>query len=347
MMNHQLFMRRCLDLALNGSGMVAPNPMVGALLVYEGQTVGEGWHMKFGAPHAEVNAVNSISDPSILPECTLYVSLEPCSHFGKTPPCSDLIISSGIKKVVVCNQDPNPLVSGRGISRLRKAGVEVTTGVLEAEGRELNRRFFLFHERKRPYIILKWAQSADGFLAPHPRKGKHGITWLSNPLSRSLTHVWRAEEASILVGSNTVINDNPRLNVRGLEGKDPVRIIFDPDLKCDTGKKVFGKGSRVMVFNHTKSETVKNVSYFAVPKGKRFLRTVMQSLYDNGIQSVLVEGGALTLNSFIRENLWDEARVFRTPISLKSGIQAPELPCHPVFSMPVLSDQLDFFMNQH
>lgn len=340
-------MQRCLELALNGSGQVAPNPMVGAVLVHDEKIVGEGWHMKYGGPHAEVNAVNNISDPSLLPECTLYVSLEPCSHFGKTPPCSDLIINAGIRKVVICNTDPNPLVSGKGITRLRKAGIDVTTGVLQKEGEILNRRFFLFHERKRPYVVLKWAQSSDGFLAPHPDKGKKGITWLSNPLSRSLTHVWRAEEASILVGSNTVVNDDPRLNVRGIAGNDPVRIIIDPDLICSKGKKVFSSGTSVFVFNHTKTETVRNVSYHAIPKGKQFLKTVMQSLYEKGIQSVLVEGGAFTLNSFIKENLWDEARVFRTGVTLGNGIQAPELPFIPDFSMRVLSDQLDHFTNQH
>ena len=345
-MNHQLYMRRCLDLALNGSGYVAPNPMVGAVLVYEGRIISEGWHMKFGGPHAEVNAIRNLRDPSLLPKCTLYVSLEPCSHFGKTPPCSDLIIASGIKKVVVCNADPNPLVSGRGIAKLKAAGIEVSKGVLDEEGKHLNRRFFIFHQRKRPYIILKWAQSADGLLAPFPRKNSTGITWLSHPLSRNLTHNWRAEEASILVGANTVQNDNPQLTVRGLAGNNPVRIIMDPDLICDTRKKVFSGSGRVIIFNNKKSATVKNATYIAITQSKYFLKSAMQYLYDNGIQSVFAEGGAFTLKSFIKDNLWDEARVFRTPAELSEGIEAPKMDSSPQFTTTVLTDQLDYYFNK-
>jgi len=344
-MNHQLYMRRCFDLALNGSGFVAPNPLVGSVLVHDGRIVSEGWHAHYGGPHAEVHAISNLADRSLLPGCTLYVNLEPCNHFGKTPPCTDLILSSGIRKVVIANTDPNPLVSGKGIQKLKAAGIEVTAGILIEDGRNLNKRFFTFHEKQRPFIILKWAESADRLIAPLPENGKKGVTWLSNTLSRKLTHIWRSEESSILVGSNTVMNDNPRLTVRGFKAKNPVRIVIDPDLNCDPGSHVFAGKEKVIVFNHLKNDQIRNVSYVSVPRRGSMIKYAMNRLFENGIQSVFVEGGSFTIQSFIEENLWDEARVFRTPVMLNDGISAPVLESAPNQTFSVLTDQLDFYIN--
>lgn len=331
-----------MELARAGSGNVAPNPLVGSILVRNNEVIAEGYHEYFGGPHAEVNAISKITDPGIFKECTLYVNLEPCSHFGKTPPCSTLIIQKEIPRVVISNRDPNPAVNGKGMSMLRAAGIEVIDGVLEADGLELNKRFFTGQVHQRPYIILKWAQSSDGFLAP---ENNGGITWISNPSSRLLVHKWRSEEQAILIGRNTATTDNPRLNVRGFEGTHPIRIVLDPLLRLPSTLHVFNNVSKTIIFNHSKNSISGNIEYVKVPSGKKFIATILNELHQRSVQSLIVEGGAITLKSFIAAGMWDEMRVFTGDITIKNGINAPELPLIPFEQVRVDSDLLSVYRN--
>ncbi len=324
-MRDELYMNRCFQLALLGSGNVAPNPLVGAVLVHNEQIISEGFHAKYGGPHAEVMALNTVSDKQILENSTLYVSLEPCSHTGKTPPCTDLIIAKGIKNVVVSVTDPYPAVNGAGIKQLIDAGINVTNGILESEGKFINRRFITYLLKKRPYVILKWAQSADGFIAPHPSEKKGRVHWISNPASQLLVHRWRSEEQSILVGRKTITADNPFLNVREIEGNDPVKIIIDPNLTLDENFNIFKSPARTLIFNLKKSISAGNVMYVKIENSDNFIPEILDFLYAEKIQSILVEGGKYTLDKFISEGFWDEARVFTGSDSLGTGIQAPEI----------------------
>jgi diaminohydroxyphosphoribosylaminopyrimidine deaminase / 5-amino-6-(5-phosphoribosylamino)uracil reductase len=314
----EFFMQRVFQLAANAKGNVSPNPLVGCVIVHNDLIIGEGFHKQYGGPHAEVNAVNSVTNESLLGESTIYVNLEPCSHFGKTPPCADLLIRHQVKKVVISNMDNNPKVAGEGIKKLRNAGIEVVTGILANEGKELNKRFFTFMEKQRPYIILKWAQTADGFIAQENYDSK----WISNEYSRQLVHKWRAEEDAILVGRVTVAHDNPSLNVREWTGKNPVRIVIDRFLKLDEKLKVFDGTQKTLCYNLLKHEERTNLSLLRVDENN-FTANVLSSLWKNQIQSIIVEGGATTLKIFLENNQWDEVRVFKSPRTFQKGIPAP------------------------
>jgi diaminohydroxyphosphoribosylaminopyrimidine deaminase/5-amino-6-(5-phosphoribosylamino)uracil reductase len=316
----EFFMQRALELAVLGRGSVSPNPLVGAVIVYNGGIIGEGWHQKYGEAHAEVNAVNSVSDRSLLLESTVYVTLEPCSHFGKTPPCADMLVREQVKKVVVANLDTNPLVSGQGVKKLREAGIEVVTGILHEQGREINKRFFTFIEHRRPYIILKWAETSDGFIA----RKNYDSKWISHELSRQLVHKWRAEEDAVLVGMRTAQHDNPQLNVRDWSGRNPVRIVIDRYLKLNDSLHLFDGLQHTICYNLLKHEERHNLSFIRLSEND-FLQDLLRDLYKQKIQSVIVEGGAQILQSFIDADLWDEARVFVSSQTFQSGIAAPVL----------------------
>lgn len=318
--SHELFMKRAMELANNGRGYVSPNPLVGCVIVHDGTIIGEGWHKKYGEAHAEVNAIRSVNDKSLLKKSTLYVNLEPCSHVGKTPPCADLIIEHDVQKVVIANQDNNPLVGGMGIKKLRDAAVTVITDICVREGAELNKRFFTYMEKKRPYIILKWAETSDGFIA----RTDHNSRWISDEYSRQLVHKWRAEEDAVLVGSGTALHDNPNLNVRDWTGRNPVRIVIDRFLKLRTNQHLFTSEQKTLCYNTVKDESHENMTFVRLEK-EHFLEGLIQHLYSQQIQSVIVEGGARTLESFIENKMWDEARIFTSPQIFKAGIAAPRL----------------------
>lgn len=312
-------MHRALQLAEIGRGSVSPNPMVGCVIVHNDLIIGEGWHRKYGDWHAEVNAVNSVLDKSKLSESTVYVTLEPCSHFGKTPPCADLLVKHQVKKVVICNFDPFPLVAGKGIEKLQNAGIEVVTGVLEEQGSRLNARFFTVVEKKRPYIILKWAETADGFIAGE----NFEQIKISNALSHKLSHKWRSEEDAIMVGTNTALHDNPKLNVREWTGKNPTRIVLDKNHRLPQELHLFDNSVETIIISE------------------------VNEILKLKIQSLIVEGGTKLLQSFIDENLFDEIRVFRSKIQLKKGISAPVLPknVNLVEVKHLMGDELSFYMN--
>ena len=319
------YIRRCIELAKNGLGTTYPNPMVGSVIVYEDKIIGEGWHKKAGEPHAEVNAINSVKDKSLLNNATIYVSLEPCSHFGKTPPCCDLIIKNKIPNVVIGTVDPNEKVAGNGIKKLIEAGTHVTVGILEAECNELNKRFFTFHEKKRPYIILKWAESKDGFIAPLEKLEKKPV-WITNQYSRQLVHKWRSEEQAILVGTQTVIDDNPKLDVRDWTGNNPIRVVLDQNNRISNDSQIFDGQTKTIVFSKFKPTVEKeNIIFEVIDFEQNIATRIVQKLYQHQIQSVIIEGGRQTLQTFIDENLWDEARIFIGDIKIKEGIKAPTL----------------------
>lgn len=341
---HEFYIKRCIELAKNGLGTTYPNPLVGSVIVYDGKIIGEGWHRKAGEPHAEVNAVNSVKDKSLLTKATIYVSLEPCSHFGKTPPCSDLIINCKIPNVVIGTIDPNSKVAGAGYKRLIENGVIVTVGVLEKECQELNKRFFTFHTQKRPYIILKWAESQDGFLAPLTKEKKQPV-WISNSFSRQVVHKWRSEEQAILVGTTTVLQDNPKLDVRDWYGKNPIRIILDRTGKISEGHHVKDKKTKTIVITEQeKLVSCENLIFESIIFDNQLCQKIVAILYKYDIQSVIIEGGNQTLQSFIEANLWDEARVFIGNISLKKGVKAPILK-EENNSVRIKNDQLKLFLN--
>jgi diaminohydroxyphosphoribosylaminopyrimidine deaminase / 5-amino-6-(5-phosphoribosylamino)uracil reductase len=320
MINPQ-FMQRALQLARLGAGAVSPNPMVGCVIVHDGKIIGEGYHQKYGEAHAEVNAVNAVLDKSILSESEVYVTLEPCSHFGKTPPCADLLIKHQVKKVIVCSYDPNPLVAGQGIVKLRQAGIEVEVGLLEEEGRQLNKRFFTFIEKKRPYIILKWAESEDGFIA----KENYESVQISNLLSRRFVHKMRAEEDAIMVGTNTVRYDNPRLDTRFWTGKNPVRILIDKDLSLEKTLNVFDDSQQTICYT-TVVRSGTSSGIIEVPlRATAIEEFILQDLFQRKIQSVIIEGGTILLKSFIDLGLWDEAIILKSKMVLNEGIKSPQI----------------------
>jgi diaminohydroxyphosphoribosylaminopyrimidine deaminase / 5-amino-6-(5-phosphoribosylamino)uracil reductase len=314
------YMRRALELAVISQGHVSPNPMVGCVIVRDGIIIGDGWHKVYGQAHAEVNAVNSVVEKTSLEGSTVYVTLEPCSHFGKTPPCADMLIEKKVGRVVICNHDTNPLVGGKGMKKLQDAGIEVTSGVLENEGRDLNRRFFTYIEKQRPYIILKWAQTADGFIARENFDSK----WISNELSRILVHKWRSEEDAILVGSNTTLHDDPQLNVRDWSGRNPIRIVLDRHSKLPSTRKLFDGSQMTICYTENKNSKSHNLEFVKI-EDDDFINGVVKDLYQRKIQSVMVEGGSEILNAFIKKDLWDEARVFTAPINFEKGIKAPSI----------------------
>lgn len=316
-------MLRALQLAEIGRGQVSPNPMVGCVIVHNDQIIGEGWHQKYGSWHAEVNAVNSVQDPHKLSESTVYVTLEPCSHFGKTPPCADLLVKHQVKKVVICNDDPFPLVAGKGIEKLLNAGIEVEKGLLAEKGRELNKRFFTYVEKKRPYVILKWAETADGYIAGE----NYEPTKISNALSHKLAHKWRSEEDAIMVGTNTARYDNPKLNVREWQGaKNPIRVVIDRQLQLAQSLDLFDNTLETWILNELADKSEQKNTYIKLEFGESFIENVLSELYQRKIQSVYVEGGTALLQSFIEADLFDEIRVFRSPNQLFKGIVAPVIP---------------------
>ncbi|OEY73205.1 bifunctional diaminohydroxyphosphoribosylaminopyrimidine deaminase/5-amino-6-(5-phosphoribosylamino)uracil reductase RibD [Salegentibacter salarius] len=320
---HEKYIKRCIELAKNGLEATYPNPLVGSVIVHKDRIIGEGWHQKAGAPHAEVNAVNSVKDESLLKKSTIYVSLEPCSHFGKTPPCSDLIIAKGIKKVVIGTVDPFAEVAGRGIKKLMEAGCEVKVGVLEKECQKLNKRFFTFHQKKRPYIILKWAQTADGFIAPKIQEKREPV-WITNQYSKQLVHKWRSKEQAILVGTNTAIADNPKLNTRLWKGENPVRVVIDKELKIPQDSELFDGTIKTIVLTDNVRSSEDNLMFEKLDFQQNLPEQICEVLYRNNLQSVIIEGGAKTLQTFIDANLWDEARVFTGISEFHKGVKAPE-----------------------
>ena len=322
MKTHEYFIHKCISLARKGALDVSPNPMVGCVIVNDGEIIGKGYHKEFGKNHAEVNAINSVKDKSVLRNSILYVNLEPCCHHGKTPPCTDLIVKYNIPKVVIGCIDTFSKVSGKGIKKLKDNSVEVIYGILEKDCIELNKRFFCYHIKKRPYIILKWAKSKDNFIAPINQEKPF---WMTSEKSKKLVHSWRAEEDAILVGRKTVVADNPFLTVRKSKGKNPKRIIIDKELLLDIKSNVFDDQADTIVFNNIKSATIDKTTYLKADFNN-LNEDILNQLYNRNILSLIVEGGAITINSFIATNLYDEIRVFTADKFLKNGVNSPELP---------------------
>ena len=333
MHDDQKYMQRCLQLAANGIGATYPNPLVGSVIVYDGKIIGEGWHRKAGQAHAEVIAIASVADKALLPYSTLYVNLEPCSHYGKTPPCADLILEHRIPNVVVGSVDPNELVEGKGIQRLRDAGINVKVGVLQSDCLHLNRRFFTFHNKQRPYIILKWAQSSDGFIAPLSKDARAPV-WISNIYSRQLVHKWRSEEQAVLAGSQTVIDDNPRLTLRDWCGNNPIRIVIDRSRRISPKSYIFDTEAATLVFSGGPGRNEQMLS------SAGFCEGIVSYLFANSITSVIIEGGRQVLQAFIDAGLYDEARVFHGATALVDGIPAPIIPGSPIGRQFIEADQL-------
>lgn len=317
-------MSRCIELARLGQGNVSPNPMVGCVIVHAEKIIGEGFHRQYGGPHAEVNAIDAVDDKSLLKESTLYVSLEPCAHYGLTPPCSDLIIEKQIPRVVIGTVDPFAAVAGKGIEKLQKAGVEVISGILEKECLELNKRFFTYHQKQRPYIILKWAQTADGFIDTGRKPQDFGSpTWITGPLALTLVHKLRSEEDAILVGTNTAEKDNPSLTVRHWSGRNPLRAVIDLNQRLSPSLNLFDGIAKTLIFNKHKDETAGQNIWIRTGNQPEILHLVLNTLYQHKILSVIVEGGRLLLDSFIQAGLWDEMHVFTGNKFFGEGIRAP------------------------
>jgi len=326
-MNPEFFMRRALDLARLGSGRTSPNPMVGCVIEHNGLVIGEGWHRQAGQAHAEVTAFNSVVHTQLLPESNVYVTLEPCSHFGKTPPCSNLIVSKNVSKLFVGSVDPNPLVAGRGIKQIENSGIKVISGLLTKECQNLNSRFFTYHQKKRPYIVLKWAQSADFYLDPRKSKTTEGQFQVSSPESGVLTHKWRSDEDAILVGANTIRIDNPALNVRKWTGSNPVRIVIDKNLNLKNAfyrYTIFTDKQPTIVVNE-KMNSIESYTEYLKLDFNSLLPDLITELYKREIQSILVEGGAFTLQKFINNKLWDEARIYTSNEKFNGGLAAPKI----------------------
>jgi diaminohydroxyphosphoribosylaminopyrimidine deaminase / 5-amino-6-(5-phosphoribosylamino)uracil reductase len=343
MKTDEWYIQRCIDLALKGKGNVAPNPMVGAVIVLNDEIIGEGYHEQYGQAHAEVNAVNAVQNKALLKDATIYVSLEPCAHVGKTPPCADLIVQHQFKRVVVGCLDSYSEVSGKGIQRMREHSIQVDVGVMEQECRELNKRFFTFHERKRPYIILKWAQTVDGFMDPLRTNNEKGIYWITHPETKKVVHQWRAEEAAIMVGKNTAIVDNPSLTTREFKGKNPIRILLDSHLETPINANLFNDEAQTLIFNLDKSAIESSNEWIKVDKMD--LAVIMSVLHKKNIQSVIVEGGKQILEQFIASNLWDEARVLIGENVFLEGLAAPLLNESLVRSIELGKDRLNCYKN--
>lgn len=345
---HERYIRRCIELAKNGLGRTYPNPIVGSVIVHNDVIIGEGWHRKAGEAHAEVNAVNSVKERELLSKSTIYVSLEPCSHYGKTPPCTNLIIDSGIKKVVIGTVDPFPEVAGKGIKKLMDAGCEVRVGILEEECRDLNKRFFTFQLRKRPYIILKWAQSNDSFIAPPlENTEKRKPVWITNNYSRQLVHKWRTEEQAIMVGTTTAVADDPKLDARLWQGENPVRVVLDKKLRIPEASHLFDNTIKTIVLTEqpSKERGAKNVIFEQVCFELDLPKQICDILFRHGIQSIIIEGGRQTLQTFIDCNLWDEARVFTGKTNLGAGTRAPEISGKVISETSIEQDQLKIYIN--
>lgn len=344
---HEKYMRRCLQLAGNGIGNTYPNPLVGSVIVFENKIIGEGYHAKAGEAHAEINAINSVRNKNLLKKSTLYVNLEPCSHFGKTPPCSKKIAEIGIPNVVIGTLDTTDKVSGKGVKILQDAGINVTIRILEKESREINKRFFTFHEKKRPYIILKWAESADKFIDIE-RKENHPIepNWITGKIERTLVHKWRSEEQSILVGTNTVEKDNPSLTARDWFGKSPMRLFIDKKLRLSQNFNLFDKSVKTVCFNEIKDEKIlENLHFVKINSSDDYFERILQNIYEFNIQSLIVEGGKKLLQSIIDEGLWDEALVFTGNKYFYAGITSPKIRIKPKKYIKFDQSSLAFYKN--
>ena len=340
MNTQEKYISRCIQIAKNGLGTTYPNPMVGSVIVYDGKIIGEGWHRKAGEPHAEVNAVQSVKDKSILEKATIYVSLEPCSHFGKTPPCCDLIIKSGIPNVVIGTVDPNIQVAGNGIKKLIEAGVNVTVGVLKEECFQLNKRFFTFHNKKRPFIILKWAESQDGFIAPAEKEEKKPV-WITNQYSRQLVHKWRSEEQAILVGTQTAIDDNPKLDVRDWTGNNPIRIVLDAKGRIPKDNHLFDSQIKTIVIcQESEANTQENCIFENIDFEANVAEQTLKIFYKHQIQSIIIEGGLRTIQTFIDAGIWDEARFFKGNTFINEGTAAPKLLLQESIKQFIITDEL-------
>lgn len=344
MNNYEKYMQRCLELAAKGLGEVAPNPMVGCVIVRDGEVISEGYHRVFGGPHAEPNAISGVSD-DLLQGAELYVNLEPCSHYGKTPPCADLIISKGIKKVVIGNLDPNPLVAGKGIAKLESAGILVEHGILEQECTELNKRFLTFHTKKRPYIILKWAQTADKYISRWPLPQSRDDNWITGAESKQLVHTWRAQEQAILIGYNTAINDDPLLTTRLAEGKNPLRMVLSRKADLPTDLNVLNNDARTILFNNERDEDKAFIKLVKINPADK-VKDVLNYCYQHQIASIIVEGGTNTIYQFMNQNLWDEARIFVNPDKFfMNGIAAPEFDLEQTRPLKIGNDKLYMIKN--
>ncbi|MEN0095159.1 MAG: bifunctional diaminohydroxyphosphoribosylaminopyrimidine deaminase/5-amino-6-(5-phosphoribosylamino)uracil reductase RibD [Pedobacter sp.] len=345
-MNDEFYMNRCLELASMGMGSVSPNPMVGCVIVHEQAIIGEGYHQQFGSAHAEVNAVQAVIDnfpekaSELLRNATVYVNLEPCAHFGKTPPCADLLIKHQVKKVVIANTDPFADVNGKGIQKLKEAGITVSTNILQSAGAFLNRRFFTRVSQQRPYIILKWAQTADGYFAPSAPSQK----WISGAQAKQFTMQWRAEEDAIVVGKQTALIDDPALTNRSGKGKNPIRIVIDRSLDIPLSRQLFNAEAKTIVFNEVKTEVVSNIHYVQMEDMQYYLaQKIAYQLYLMDIQSVMIEGGRQILDQFISHNLWDEARIFTAKTKWNEGIKAPVLKGNLIFQEHLETDDLSIY----
>lgn len=342
-MSDRTFMQRAMQLARLGAGWVAPNPVVGAVLVQGDRILAEGWHRSHGAAHAEVNCLNAFGNGPIPADAVLYVTLEPCSHHGRTPPCCELLIARGVRHVVVAHADPFPAVSGKGISALRAAGVQVTLGMDEAEARWTNRRFLHSVTHERPYVVLKWARSADGFLDRHPRT-ERGVQRISSPATDVLVHQWRSEEQAIMVGSRTVLHDDPALNVRHVDGKQPLRVVLDRKGISPASSKVYDGSIPTLLFTHRERTRI-SAEQVLIPIGAQPIPVVLSALHERNIRSVLVEGGAQLLKRFLASDFWDEARVIQgTPVFVQ-GTAAPELNSLPQRIQHVSEDTIALHLN--
>ena len=347
-MSDELYMKRCLELAEMGNGQVSPNPLVGCVIVSGGRIIGEGYHKQYGQAHAEVNAVNAVMDQYgdkaalLLKEATVYVSLEPCAHFGKTPPCADLLIRHRVKKVVIGNRDPFPDVDGKGMGKLLAAGITVVSGVLEEECSFVNRRFFTRIRQNRPYIILKWARTANGYFAP-----KNSVQqWISGPLSKKLVHKWRTEEDAVLIGKQTAMADNPQLSAREWPGRNPIRVMIDRNLEVPAGSHIYNDHAKTIVLNELKTDVVNNIHYIAMEDMQYYLpQKIAYQLYLMDIQSIIIEGGANILNQFIAAGLWDEARVFNSSQSWDTGVYSPQINGRITSVTAIDNDQITIYEN--
>lgn len=341
----EVYMMRCMQLAVMGQASVAPNPMVGCVIVKDGVIIGEGYHRQAGQAHAEINAIQSVADREKLRGAELYVNLEPCCHYGKTPPCSESIISAGLSAVYIAAEDANGIVSGMGIRRLEEAGLRVETGILRREELFLNRRFRTFHQKSRPYLILKWAVSADGFMDRKRGKGEIGSFRISNDASQRLLHKWRSEEGAVIIGSRTAKTDDPSLTVRHVSGRNPLRVVLSPSADLPSNLKMFSEGIPPVVYSNTKGEAG-NAEWVVLKEEGNFLKQVLGDLVKRQVISVIVEGGRQTLQSFIGEGLWDEARVFRSNTDLQEGLRGPELNMEADSGEDLSGDRLLLYYNR-
>ncbi len=346
-MDDEKYMRRCLELARMGDGNTAPNPVVGSVIVHNNQIIGEGYHQKFGEAHAEVNAINSVKNHKLIQDSILYVNLEPCSHHGKTPPCSDMLITSGIKNVVIGTTDPNSLVAGRGIKKMQDAGINVKTGILENECFYINRAFFTFHEQKRPYVILKWAQTIDGFMdiERNSTESPH-INWITGQSLKTLVHRWRAYNPAILVGTVTAINDNPELSVREWTGEHPLRLVVDENHILPDNLQLFNQKIPTIVFCRKPSKNKYNLEYVSLDFDSPIAPQILSYLHEKEIQSLIVEGGKLMLDSFINEDMWDEIRLLSGDKFFYKGLKAPDIPPYAFSIDHVGKDRLIHVLNR-